>query len=210
MNNYQKFYLKLFVRYFLYMSISLYIMTTLITYYEFKTSGKITLEHFNYMIWFELFLDILIGSICSVVIICYYAQSFNKIQNNLVDDRWTIVERDNIRFELSNSQVYKKCISCVSSLNWNILEEKKITDGVADFNRIIGVTNFGISLLSDIFILDVSEFDIGITSVHCSIRPMAIHSRFGIRRCKKRLGKIIGCLSTKENKLHTPEPAPRR
>ncbi len=167
-------------------------------------------ELINIMIWGNLYFAIVIGSSCSAMLIFLHDFSFKRIQNDLKDETWTFVEKDNVQFKLSKSQVRNKCISCISSLRWHILEEKNITHSKASFDRIIGFTNFGITIIPDIFIIDISEVKKGNTTAICSVRPSSLPFGGSVKRSKKRLKKLTTCLSSDLLYLHTPEPAPIR
>jgi hypothetical protein len=150
------------------------------------------------------------GCAFSAMLIYLHKFTFKRMQNDLKDDTWDFVEKDNVQFKLSKSQVYNKCISCISSLRWHILEEKNITHSGISFDRIIGFTNFGITIIPEIFIIDISEVKKYNTTAICSVRPSSLPFGGSVKRSKKRLKKLTICLSPDLFNLHTLEPAPSR
>ncbi|MFX0137944.1 MAG: hypothetical protein ACFFDN_30160 [Candidatus Hodarchaeota archaeon] len=187
MNNYLKFYLKLGGIYFIYFSLAFFI----ILYINSSLADKVN-ERFQ----LDVFVAILTGCVIALGFILLSARSFRIIKKDLNDDKWDFVERDNVQFKLSEDQVYKKCKSCISSFKWNVLEENKITHSVANFVRIIGYTNFGIAIMPDIFIIDISEVEEGNPTAICSLRPFSTTIGVGINRCEKRVKMLTKCLAS--------------
>jgi len=193
---YRIFYLKLFCIHFSFICHGWFLFFYLKSYYEFTVEKDYTSFTFNSLIWMHLFFAYVMGIAIGVMLISLFIYSFKIIRENLKDDLWQFVRRKNVKSRLSRNQVYDKCISCISSLKWKTLEEKKINAKVVTFDRIIGITNFGITLMPDIFIIDISESKKGYTTALCSIRPGSITFAFGAKKCQKRLNKLTDCLAS--------------
>lgn len=143
--------------------------------------------------WFLYF--IIIAFFSWTINAVYALESFKRIQSDLIDSKWGVVKYDNIQFNQKYKHVKEKCASCISSLNWKLLEDKNIETS-EKINRMIGVTNYGITFIPDIFIIDISGFNSGNTYLHCSVRPYSMHFPWGSRRCKKRIRRLMECLSS--------------
>jgi hypothetical protein len=181
MNKYHKFYLELIIIYLLVIVIGDTIIMLLFWSYDFLVR------------WL---LYIIIIAVFSFAVNAFYAmESFRRIQAGLMDSKWSVVKYDNTQFNKKYGPVKDKCNSCISSLHWKILEDNDIQIN-EKINRIIGITDYGITFIPDIFIIDISGFDSEKTYLHCSVRPYSMHFPLGSRRCKRRLKRLMECLSS--------------
>ena len=189
MNNYEKFYIKLFLVISLIASVS-YLLSFVFFYYYFFEINTSVMD-IEYFIITGIFIVIAISLFTPIL----SAYSFRIIRRDLIDTKWAFVEYSNAVLKLSMDLVQKKCTSCISSLNWSVLEEKNITGGLQEIKRIIGVTKVGLTVFYEIFIVDISQIDETTTSVHSSVRPLSVTYVIGKRRCKKQLNKLMNCLT---------------
>lgn len=189
MNNYRKFYIRLFLTVTLIASVS-YLLSFVFFYYYFFNINTSVMD-IEYFILTGIFFIMAI-SLFTPILSVY---SFRIIRRDLIDAKWAFVEYSNTMLKLSMDLAQKKCISCISSLNWSILEEKNFTDGLQEIKRIIGVTKVGLTVFYEIFIVDISQIDETTTSVHCSVRPLSVTYVIGKRRCIKQLTQLMNCLT---------------
>ncbi|UCE37925.1 MAG: hypothetical protein JSW00_01390 [Thermoplasmata archaeon] len=192
----RKLSLKIFWIYFFIFNVPFFMLIILLSHPEY---GIITNYKPEIFIPFYIFLCLIIGTECGFLVINRLKQSLKIIQNNVCDTKWNVIVRDKLYFKRPPYQVHEILISSLSSFHWNILYEKKYYKGVPIFVKIIGVTNLGLFLNPDIFIICVCKNERGYTTVDCSIRPHSNASELGSYRCKKRLEKLMNCLSSCED-----------
>ncbi len=204
MNNYKKFYLKTFVIIFLYTNIVFIGFFSLYFYLTLRDNPFYSFELSNILIQFQILCGILTGCGGGIVAYYYYSRAFRLLQEKEGDKKWKMVDRINFQLKLSIDQVYDRSISCISSIKWHILEEKRgFEDNPLDF-RILGVTNYGIHLYPDIFIIDISELGDGFSRVDCSVRTVFSNEPYGGKRCGKRRKRLTDCLSPQKFNYQIP------
>jgi len=206
MKIHQKLLLKLFGTYYLIITISTFIILTLIGLIPNNLWENYTQGILNNRILIDLFAALAYGLIASVIMIFLSIRSLKMIRANVGEDKWRVFARDSVEFKNSYSEVQAQCVSCISSLKWNILETKEFNDRAQGFTRILGMTSFEKTLNPDFFIIDISEIDNNTIKVNCSIKPHSDVFGYGFNRCEKRLKNLMEGLSSSRLKLTSPSP----